>query len=121
MPYESNKKKVGIEVIFQKLLIFDDSINFSLQKLIMFFNQFFRIFVSKNSICLVLRFICAGCEAFIVETRFHCTVCFDFHLCMGCYKSGKYQIWCVVFTFYIFFQSWKMSLNQYEKLTERKI
>jgi len=37
-----------------------------------------------------MRFKCRSCKGYIVGTRFNCTVCPDFDLCLGCFHSETY-------------------------------
>ena len=57
----------------------------------------YALFWQFLKICLSFRLICDGCGAFIIETCFDCIMCSEFHLCFGCYQSGKYPKWCVLF------------------------
>ena len=70
---------------------------------VIFYNCHTAFFFFFFKICFEFRYKCDGCDAFIVETCFQCNVCSNFHLCMGCYKSGKYPKRCVVFTSSVFF------------------
>lgn len=87
---------------------------------VQFSTSLIQLFKTESAWYL-FRFICDGCDAYIVETYFHCTVCFNFQLCIGCYKSGKYPAWYVVFTLSSFLKSLHINWNYSEKCAQWKI
>ena len=100
-----NLKVEAIEILVLLILIINHNcfyLNYFFLKGSVWFINGSAIFcnchtILQSRIYFEFRFKCNGCEAFIVETCFKCTVCSDFYLCLCCYMSSHYPNRCVVF------------------------